>query len=89
MIADRDGVHCTSSLKFFRHRPSFASLSSRGVAAPRMIPPLLKPGSHQPKSSMKTRTILGLSCAMDEPVIHTKSAGFEMLELADSLLLFL
>src|SRR5210317_663803 len=77
MIADRDGVHCTSTLKFFRHRPSLANLSSRGVGAPRMIPPPLKPGSPQPKLSMKTRTILGLSCAIDEPVRHTRIAGIK------------
>jgi len=32
-------------LKFVKRRPSLANWSSRGVAAPRMIPPPLNPGS--------------------------------------------
>ncbi len=64
MMAERDGVHCTSTLKLVRRRPSLAIWSSRGVAAPRMIPPPLKPGSPQPKLSMNTRTMLGLSWAL-------------------------
>jgi hypothetical protein len=63
MIAEREGVHCTSTLKLVKRRPSLASSSSRGVGAPLMIPPPLKPGSPQPKLSMKTRTMFGLSWA--------------------------
>ena len=43
--------------------PSLANLSIRGVATPRVIPPPLNPGSPQPKLSIKTITIFGLSCA--------------------------
>jgi hypothetical protein len=38
-IADRLGVHCASTLKFSSLRPSPASLSIRGVGAPRSTPP--------------------------------------------------
>ena len=44
MITERDGVHCTSTLKFVSRSPSDANWSSRGVSAPRTILPSLKPG---------------------------------------------
>src|SRR5215471_11843081 len=37
--AERDGVHCASTLKFSRRSPSLASRSIRGVGAPRRMPP--------------------------------------------------
>ena len=37
--AERLGVHCASTLKFHRRVPSDASLSMRGVGAPRRMPP--------------------------------------------------
>jgi hypothetical protein len=64
MIAERDGVHCTSTLKFVRLRPSSANVSMRGVAAPRIIPPPLNPGSPQPKLSKNTKKIFGFSWAL-------------------------
>jgi hypothetical protein len=72
MMAERDGVHCTSTLKLVKRKPSEASRSSRGVAAPRMIPPPLKPGSPQPKLSRKTSTILGFSSAKVKGAIDAK-----------------
>jgi hypothetical protein len=39
MIADRLGVHCASTLKFVSACSLGASLSMRGVGAPRVIPP--------------------------------------------------
>jgi hypothetical protein len=39
MIAERLGVHCASTLKFVSRVPSVASLSMRGVGAPRTMPP--------------------------------------------------
>jgi len=71
MIAARDGVHCDSTLKFVRRSPSDASWSTRGVGAPRMIPPPLKPGSPQPKLSMKTRTMFGWSAACAVETQHS------------------
>jgi hypothetical protein len=38
-IADRLGVHCASTLKLSSFRPWSASLSIRGVGAPRSTPP--------------------------------------------------
>src|SRR4051812_32557075 len=37
--ADREGVHCASTLKLSSRVPSLASLSMRGVGAPRRMPP--------------------------------------------------
>src|SRR5262249_51147118 len=39
MSAERDGVHWASTLKFRSRMPSLASLSIRGVGAPRRLPP--------------------------------------------------
>src|SRR5271154_5262664 len=57
--AARLGVHCASTLKLSRRIPSAASLSIRGVAAPRRIPPPYTPGSPQPRLSISTTTMLG------------------------------
>jgi hypothetical protein len=73
MMAERDGVHCTSTLKFVRRSPSEANVSIRGVAAPLMMPPPLKPGSPQPKLSKKTRTMFGFSFAITNPGINMKT----------------
>ena len=40
---ERLGVHCASTLKFSSRRPSAASLSIRGVGAPRSTPPPQQP----------------------------------------------
>jgi hypothetical protein len=69
MIAAREGVHWDSTLKFVSRIPSAASVSSRGVGAPRMMPPPLKPGSPQPKLSMKTRTMFGFLAANADPTV--------------------
>ena len=49
-----------------RRRPSPASLSICGVAAPRLTPPPLKPGSPHPKLSKKTIMMLGFAAANAE-----------------------
>src|SRR5210317_1867311 len=75
--ADRDGVHWTSTLKFVSRSPASASESICGVAAPRMMPPPLNPGSPQPKLSMKTRTVFGLSSAWTIGVKKKRRAAYQ------------
>ncbi|MNR07333.1 hypothetical protein D3C85_1234490 [compost metagenome] len=37
--AEREGVHCASTLKLVRRIPSWANWSILGVSAPRIAPP--------------------------------------------------
>src|SRR5271169_5857808 len=79
--AARLGVHCASTLKLRRRIPSPASLSIRGVGAPRRIPPPYTPGSPQPRLSISTRTKLGclltdielVPCARADPTSAPKT----------------
>jgi hypothetical protein len=60
-IAERLGVHCASTLKLVSRIASLASWSTRGVGAPRVIPPPYVPGSPYPRLSIRMKTMLGLS----------------------------
>ena len=54
MSADRDGVHCTSTLKLVRRKPSLASLSKRGVASSQGI------GAEEPLPTQRVQTQIEL-----------------------------
>src|SRR6476620_5748412 len=63
MRADRLGVHCASTLKLVSRIPSVASLSMRGVGAPRTTPPPYTPTSPYPRLSIRMKRMLGFFSA--------------------------